>query len=157
LISGVNSKVHGFPQHRRPSGETSGHKLADCDRDIGNDSGVNSLLASRHPPAISGECQWSFQLSQPVFRPASARSRSCWVITLAVSVKLTENFGLPQDFGRRFKTRTTAQNIVKAKPVGKYRASQCQATGWTKEQWLQTRHSESRITLISQKLGNKQR
>jgi hypothetical protein len=40
--------------------------------------------------------------------------------------------GLHQEFGRPFKARTTAQKIVKAQPIGKYRFSQCQASGWTK-------------------------
>lgn len=51
---------------------------------------------------------------------------------MPVSVKLAKNFGLHQEFGCRFKTRTTAQKIVKAQPIGKYRVSQCQASGWTK-------------------------
>jgi hypothetical protein len=81
---------------------------------------------------MGGECQWSSQPPRPVFRPASALSRSCRMVTLAVSVKLAENLGLHQEFGRRFKARTTAQKIVKAQPVGKYRSSQCEASGWTK-------------------------
>jgi hypothetical protein len=51
------------------------------------------------------------------------------MVTLAVSVKLAKNFGLHQQFGRRFKARTTAQKIVNAPPVGKYRSSQRQASG----------------------------
>jgi hypothetical protein len=69
---------------------------------------------------------------QPVFRPTSARSHSCRMVTLPVSVKLAENFGLHQEFGRRFKARTTAQKIVKAQPIGRYRFGQYQASGWTK-------------------------
>jgi hypothetical protein len=54
------------------------------------------------------------------------------MITLAVSVKLAKNFGLHQEFGRRFEARTTAQKIVKVQPIGKYRSSQRQASGCTK-------------------------
>jgi len=50
----------------------------------------------------------------------------------AVAYVFTIECRLHQEFGRRFKARTTAQKIVKAQPIGKNRLSQCQASGWTK-------------------------
>src|SRR5258708_19430668 len=41
-----------------------------------------------------------------------------------------------QGFSRRFKAHTRAQKTVKAQPIGKYRRSQDQTSGWTRRTML---------------------